>query len=297
MAIPESQLDTWSAQGSVTQSCNTYEIVKNALQATNSGYADKSFEVFLQGSYGNDTNVYAESDVDVVICLDSTFRFDLDNLDEAAKQAYRNYVSPATYSYEEFKAAVVQQLCRRFGSSSIVVGSKAVTIAGDQNRRDADVIVCYEYRNFQSFSLQRPTDYALGIVFPTPKGEIINYPKQHSASLTTQHQADRRMLKPMVRIVKNMRNRMLRDGALNDGVAPSYFIEGMLYNVPSVQFIGSYGDIFCNCVNWLSNADRSKLICPNQQYWLLGNSNVQWPAAKCDAFLDALGRFWNNFSA
>jgi hypothetical protein len=294
MAIPESQLDTWSAQGSVTQSSNTYEIVRNALQAADSGYADKSFEVFLQGSYANDTNVYAESDVDLVICLDSTFRYYLENLDEAEKQEYRNYVTPATYSYEEFKTAVVAHLRRRFGSGSVLVGNKALTITGDQNRRDADVIVCYEYRNFQSFSAQQLSDYVPGIIFPTPQGEIINYPKQHSANLTAQHQAARRMLKPMIRIVKNMRNRMVRDGAINNDVAPSYFIEGMLYNVPALNLVGSYGDIFCNCVNWLRETDRSKLVCPNRQYWLLGSSNIQWPSANCDSFLNALIRFWNN---
>ena len=35
MAIPESQLDTWSHQGSIVQSCNTYNTIKNALEAVN----------------------------------------------------------------------------------------------------------------------------------------------------------------------------------------------------------------------------------------------------------------------
>ena len=36
-----------------------------------------------------------------------------------------------------------------------------------------------------------------------------------------------------------MRNRLIRDGKLKSGVAPSYFIEGMLYNVPADQFVRS----------------------------------------------------------
>jgi hypothetical protein len=295
MAIPESQLQTWSSQGSVTQSCATYEIIRNALLANDSNYADKSFEVFLQGSYGNDTNVYAESDVDVVICLDSTFRYYLENLSEAEKQAYRSYVSPATYSFEQFKGDVISHLRRRFGTGALSVGNKAITITGDQNRRDADVIVCHEYRNFQSFSLQRTWDYVAGIVFPTPFGEIINYPRQHSNNLTGQHQATRNVLKPMVRVVKNMRNRLIRDGVIVSGVAPSYFIEGMLYNVSTGNFIGTYGDVFSNCINWLWNADRSNLVCPNRQYYLLGNSNIQWPSAKCDECLNALIKLWNDW--
>ena len=37
-------------------------------------YADKNLKVFLQGSYGNDMNIYAESDVDIVIRLDDCSR-------------------------------------------------------------------------------------------------------------------------------------------------------------------------------------------------------------------------------
>jgi hypothetical protein len=54
MAIPESQLDTWSHQGSVQQSSDTYATVKRALEANDTKYADKSRDVFLQGSYGNE---------------------------------------------------------------------------------------------------------------------------------------------------------------------------------------------------------------------------------------------------
>ena len=73
MPIPESQLEIWSKQGSISQSSSTYASVKNALEDSKAIYKDQSFEVLLQGSYGNDTNIYAESDVDVVIRLDSIF--------------------------------------------------------------------------------------------------------------------------------------------------------------------------------------------------------------------------------
>ena len=57
MAIPESQLETWAHQGSVSQSSTTYNTIKNVLEADDTPYAGKSYSVFLQGSYGNDTNI------------------------------------------------------------------------------------------------------------------------------------------------------------------------------------------------------------------------------------------------
>lgn len=40
MTIPESQPQTWSHQGSVTQSKNTYATVKLALEDSKSSYAN-----------------------------------------------------------------------------------------------------------------------------------------------------------------------------------------------------------------------------------------------------------------
>jgi tRNA nucleotidyltransferase (CCA-adding enzyme) len=74
MAIPEAQLQTWSHQGAIAGSSSTYATVKNVLEAATTPYAAKRYKVFLQGSYGNDTNIYSESDVDIVIRLDTPFR-------------------------------------------------------------------------------------------------------------------------------------------------------------------------------------------------------------------------------
>ena len=58
MAIPEAQLDTWDAQGSVKQSKDTYASVKGTLEDSKAPYYSRSYDApYLQGSYGNDTNV------------------------------------------------------------------------------------------------------------------------------------------------------------------------------------------------------------------------------------------------
>ena len=51
MAIPETQLETWSHQGSVTQSAQTYDVIRKVLDDTTSPYSSKDFSIFLQGSY------------------------------------------------------------------------------------------------------------------------------------------------------------------------------------------------------------------------------------------------------
>ena len=297
MAIPESQLETWSHQGSITQSKNTYATIKSALEDSDSSYYGKSFEVFLQGSYGNDTNIYCESDVDVGIRLDSIMTSDLSKLPEEQKNAYHKAYGKAIYTFSEFKQKVINQLVDSFGKIDVVVGNKAVKIKASSSRRNADIVICYQYRRYISFIDTEDQEYVPGIIFPTiTSGEIINYPKEHSKNCTTNHQATGSMFKPMVRILKNMRSQMVEEGMLRDGAAPSYYLEGLFYNVPAEQYVASsYGDTFCNGVNWLLKADRKKLVCANWQYWLLGNSNVQWNEADFDSFLSAVCKLWKEW--
>jgi hypothetical protein len=113
--------------------------------------------------------------------------------------------------------------------------------------------------------------------------------------LTAKHQATNGNFKPMVRVFKNMRNSMIEKGSLAEGVAPSYFIEGMLWNVPNDRFNGDYEDMFVGCYNWLVNADETKLACANDLYWLIReNSLVCWPSAKFNTFTAALRKCWES---
>jgi hypothetical protein len=100
----------------------------------------------------------------------------------------------------------------------------------------------------------------------------------------------------MVRVLKNMRNRMIDDGVIKDGLAPPYFLEGLLYNVPDDKFGTSYEDSFVNSFNFIIEADRKKFICASRLYYLLGNSQVTWPEANCEQYLTSSRDYWNNWA-
>ncbi len=296
MAIPESQLETWSHQGSVAQSRDTYAIVKNTLEDTGSPYYLKSFESFLQGSYGNDTNVYRDSDVDVVMRLDSIWYHDANLLPEGQYEAFkRAYPGTADYDLPQFKAEVVKWLGQKF--NGVTVGSKAIFIPGNATRRDCDVLVCARFKYYYRFTSVGDENKAEGICFFLKDGtRIVNFPKQHSDNCTVKHKATNQWFKPAVRIYKNMRNYLVDHNMLRDGDAPSYYIEGMLWNVPAVKFGKSYDDTFVETFNYLINADRSTFKCANGIHALLEEgSHVSWSPANCQAYLDALRNLWNNW--
>ena len=297
MPIPESQFETWSHQGSITQSSTTYNSIKNVLEASTTPYASKNFKVFLQGSYGNDTNIYAESDVDIVIRLDDCFQSDLTELTEDEKAAYKSAFRDATYTHVDLKQDVLSVLTKQYGGA-VTAGDKAIAIDANGSRRKADVIVAIQFRRYFKFRSSSDSEYVEGICFWSGKGErIANYPKQHSANLTTKHQNTSKWLKPMARVFKNMRSRMVDDDLIKAGIAPSYYIEGLLYNVPNDKLTSSYEDCVVNALNWYrQEAKKVDLVCANEQYYLLRDgSHTCWPQANCDAFVEAAVKLWNEW--
>lgn len=297
MAIPESQLETWSKQGSVAQSRDTYANVKGALEDSKSPYYAKSFETRLQGSYGNDTNVYRDSDVDIIIRLDSTFYHDAHTL-PADQYALFEKMHPgaASYGYHEFKAQVADWLRQKYGQS-VKVGSKAIFIPGNGTRRDCDVLPCVRFKYYYRYTASDDS-FADGICFFLKDGtRVVNFPVQHSDNCTAKHKATAQWFKPTVRMYKNMRNYLIDKNRLQDGIAPSYFIEGMLWNVPTDKFGKSFEDTFVGTFNYIVNADRSQFKCANGIHPLLGTTTVNWSAANCQTYLDALRNLWNNWGS
>lgn len=295
MAISERQLETWSHQGSKVQSASTYQAIKAVLEDEDAPCANRAFEVFLQGSYGNDTNVYAESDVDIVICLTEAFNSDTSDLDPADKAAYEANRLRATYGYTDFKKEVTAWLTENFGSG-VKPGNKAIFVPGKNNRRDADVLACIEHRRYLSYRSVRESSYRTGICFYSADGnQIVNFPKRHMRNCTAKHQATQSRFKPNVRVLKNMRNAMVEDEFLADGVAPSYFLEGMLWNVPSQNFAASYQQSFENYLYWLAHCNPTQLSCANDLHWLIRDEPHEcWNMADFTKFIGAAQRYWNS---
>ncbi len=298
MPIPEAQLDTWSHQGAITGSSTTYATIKNVLESATTPYASKGYKVFLQGSYGNDTNIYTESDVDVVIRLDDCFQSDRTNLTPAEQAVWNTaYPNNAAYCYPDFKADVLSVLRKAF-PNAVTPGDKAFAIKAEGNRRKADVLPCIAFKRYYKFDSVYNESSVEGICFYDKAGNrITNYPNQHSQNMTTKHKSTGQNLKPTVRVFKNLRGCLIERGMLDAGVAPSYYLEGLLYNVPDNKFSPSYGDTFVNAINWIQQeADKTKLVTANEQFYLLRDgSKTCWPKADAEKFLKAAIKLWNEW--
>lgn len=158
------------------------------------------------------------------------------------------------------------------------------------------MIAAIQYRRYYKFLSTSDQGYDEGICLFKAGQCIANHPKQHSANCTAKHQMTSEWFKPIVRVLKNLCGKLIDDKMIKAGVAPSYYIEGLLYNVPNGKFGKSYDDTFANCINWILEADRSKFLCANEQYYLLHESSpVTWRDSKCIEFLTAVCDLWRRW--
>jgi hypothetical protein len=299
MGIPEAQLDTWSSQGGTGVFRDTYNHLKDTLNDSAAPYANRTFRVFRQGSYENDSNTHGESDVDTVIMLTSTFHYSLSSLNaQEAQNFHAAYPGSATYDIADFKREVYTWLQQQY-PGYVDPPSKAIHIRRNGRLpREADVLVCSEYKNYWGFAnIADKTSYIGGVKFHDRHGNsIINYPDLHSYRCTQKHQATGSGFKQTVRIFKNMRHRLIDEGLLRDGQAPSYYIEGLLSNVPDTAFVARHDATMLNALRWIYNCNRSTLNCAHQMSRLVGdNSPIAWPLADCNDFIQAMANYWDNW--
>lgn len=289
-------METWSHQGAVATAKATHEQIRNALNASDSVVHGRSFEVFLQGSYKNDTNIRGDSDVDVVVQLNETFRRDISALPVDQQTLYKSEHQDATYSFDQFRGEVLRSLRNKFGTSSISTGNKSLKVSGGSGRLPADVIVCLQYRKYRSYQSLTDQRYVEGIAFNAQDGSyIINFPAQHYDNGVTKNSNTHDCYKPSVRMFKNAREYLVSHQRITSSLAPSYFLECLIYNAPDERFADSFQQTYSEVVNWLVNADLASMICQNGQLELFGNSSEQWQIDSAHRFVKALIDLWNGW--
>ena len=83
---------------------------------------------------------------------------------------------------------------------------------------------------------------------------------------------------------------------LKQGAAPSYFIEGMLYNVPANEFGKDYQKTVDNCWGWINGSNHGDLMCANGIHPLVRDKlATSWNIQGYIDFLSATQTLWNSW--
>lgn len=294
MPISQVQLETWSHQGAVQTAKNTHEAIRRGLTGGRVAASGHSHDIYLQGSYRNSTNTRGDSDVDIVLELTDVHTSNIDRLTDQEKRLQQQNFSPATYGWDQFRADAVADLRRYF---TVTEGNKALKVAGGAGRLPADVLVCISHRSYNRYRSPWDADYHPGIAFCTRATgrQIVNYPKQHydnGVAKNGQYQTQSHY-KPVVRIFKNARAYLI-GRTIAAGLAPSYFVECWLSNVPDGLLVGGYADTFPAILNYLKDANYDGWLCGNGIQYLFGTHDFQWDETSARTLCRRLIELWNS---
>lgn len=228
------------------------ENIPNATIKESFDLSSFNYDIYLQGSYKNSTNISNSSDVDIVIELTSIYYPDTSLLTESHKKNYDASRNPSKYKFADFKNEVQKALATEFGNGVIHRDDKCIKFLEHDNFCKADILPCFTYKKFTLFENYSKSRANEGIEFITDSGTtVINYPHQHYTSLTNKSTLTSGRFKQTVRMFKTLKEELIENGKMTDGVAKSYYIENLLYNLSDNLFTGTYRERFSNVLEKL----------------------------------------------
>lgn len=225
MTALEDKLAGWTGPSSTTEQDKqdrTERMIKEAIKG-HTPFDSCSLRVYAKGSYANNTNVRADSDVDIAVqCSDVMYWQEANPGDKP--QGSSPYTGP--WTPEKLRAELKVALTAKFPGQVDSSGSTAFRINSSTARVDADVVPCFDYRYYMSGGRYR--DGAK--VFKASGDSLVNYPEQQLANGVKKNNRTNRYYKQAVRVIKRLENAMVADGAHRE--VPSFFVECLVYNVP-----------------------------------------------------------------
>lgn len=225
----EEQLTRWTAPSSDSEQEKqerTERMIRQAIDA-HAPFDGCGLSVYAKGSYANNTNVRADSDVDIAVeCTDVEY------WEEANPGAHPSNAAPyiGIWTPEKLRSELVFALKAKFPGQGDASGSTAIKIHSGTARVNADVVPCFSYRYFISPSTTR----AGTKIFKTDGGSIVNYPAQQLVNGKAKNVRTGYAYKKGARLLKRVENAMANAGAFRE--LPSYFVECLAYNCPDSDF-------------------------------------------------------------
>jgi len=178
MAITEETLSNWTKPLSKTEEArveNTVAMIRAAVEADDF-LRSQNLEIFLQGSYANNTNVRAESDVD--ICVMNRATVGVKYIPGYGDDHY--CYTDSLVGFSQYRESVKRALINKFGAQNVHDGNKSIKIDANTYHVKADVVPALQYRNYAAISSLDRNRFVEGIKFYSRNGQtVINYPKIH----------------------------------------------------------------------------------------------------------------------
>jgi hypothetical protein len=223
--IPDSEVQRYARAPSPT----TVSSVSNFQEAVR-GVLGEDYETFLQGSYKNDTSVRDLNDVDIV--------------------ALRKHIVSTVFSDESYSSHVTWsdifgdvrsrlEATQRFRGKT-TYGDKCIKVKAEWN---ADVVPAVRIKRYDQDPIA---------IYSFREGkERKNFPRDHYDNGVEKHRQTNQTFKPVVRMFKRW---VEKHWPYDETVAPSFYVECLVYNVPDDNFDSDLARAFFSVGYWIESS-------------------------------------------
>lgn len=251
--------------------------------------SNEKIEIFIQGSYANNTCVRGESDVDIAVVRTDVYEY-------AFGKAFSPYVPGFKHNAEAdaFKNAVEKVLKDYFGAYFVHRKNKSIKVDGNTYCKQADTVPAFGMHHIYNSDNNDYTRYNEGITIYADDGEVINnFPKQHIANGRSKNVATNHYYKKMVRIAKKLRYMMEDFGYSAAMKVSSFAVESLLWNIPNDVFMkySTYRFAFEEVVDYL-HKHKSYLIIYKEANGIKDLCPTSTERQNMSDFIDELYRFY-----
>lgn len=286
----EEKFKQWAAPPGKTEEercSNAEKVIRNAINASDK-LNHRNIRIFTQGSYRNNTNVRANSDVDVgILCFDAFF-YDLPE----GYTCESFGITPATYYYKQFKNEVGEALISYLGAGAVSRGNKAFDVHETSYHVEADVAAFFEHRRYSTNG-----KYLSGVELrPDNGGKVINWPEQHYQNGVEKNKSTSRAYKSLIRILKSLCNEMSEQNIQQAKEVCGFLIECLVWNIPNSDFSHSdWTDDVRACLAQLFNNTKEEERCKDwsevSELKYLFRGEQKWTRQQAFLFID---KAWNH---
>ncbi|KUO18807.1 nucleotidyltransferase domain-containing protein [Streptomyces dysideae] len=236
MTALEDKLTRYTAPSSDTEQDKqdrAERMVRKAVESW-SGFDGIGIRLLPKGSYKNNTNVRADSDVDIAV-IHKGFNYFNDDALRQEEKIVRRPLTGRRYEGAAFRSELEKAMKHAYGSDCDTSGSTAIEIAENGGRVKADVVPSFQHRKYY-YDTMGEVRYFEGTTTRRTNGDwVVNYPEQqYDNGVEKNERGTGRRYKRMVRILKRVENDLVAAGKIE--ALPSYFMECLVYRVPDGRF-------------------------------------------------------------
>lgn len=268
--ISEDYLDRWTKEGARTNPSEAQKRVKNILFDNNIKFKHNESNIgfFVQGSHKNRTTIHGNSDVDLLVIYDEnlpksyTGETKRDIIDDSSSK------SSTDKDYENLRENILYALKK--SDYEYKEHPKSIKLIDDR-LYDVDIVPCL-LRNFVTYKNPITNNYyyetgillkeKINYLFKSEYRDIYNFPFHHYENGIEKNKNSNGNYKKTIRIFKNFRDYYINNNSTDfyDSLdiernisVSSYFIECLLYNVPS-DIISEPNNLtrVVNILSWLN---------------------------------------------